>query len=167
MLIKSVDEAHAIPPRTRRFQFLPLFAACVFALTMYATKADAQIVGDMEANIPFQFHAGNTKLPPGKYVVHALEDSDLTMMEISSADGSTSALFQVRPAEAGSAPAKIELIFNKYGNRYFLAQLFDEGNPSGSTVIESRYEKGLSRAAAETQEHVPLHRRAQRGNSGS
>ena len=32
--------------------------------------------------------------------------------------------------------------------------------------IESRYEKGLSRAAAETQEHVPLHRRAQRGNSG-
>ena len=167
MLIKSVDETHAIPPRTRRFQFLPLFVACVFALTMYPTKADTQIVGDMEANIPFQFHAGNTKLPPGRYVVHVLEGSDLTMMEISSADGSTSALFQVRPAEASSAPAKSELIFNKYGNRYFLAQLFDEGNPSGSTVIESRYEKGLSRAAAETQEHVPLHRRAQRGNSGS
>ena len=134
---------------------------------MYPTKADAQIVGDMEANIPFQFHVGNTKLPPGKYVIHVLDDSDLTMMEISSADGSTSALFQVRPAEASSAPAKSELIFNKYGNRYFLAQLFDEGNPSGSTVIESRYEKGVSRAAAETQEHVPLHRRAQRGNSGS
>jgi hypothetical protein len=167
MLIKSVDETHGIYPRTRRFQFLPLFVACVFALTMYPTKADAQIVGDMEANIPFQFHAGNTKLPPGKYVVHVLEDSDLTMMEISSADGSTSALFQVRPAEASSAPAKSELIFNKYGNRYFLAQLFNEGNPSGSTVIESRYEKGLRRAAAETQEHVPLHRRAQRGNSGS
>jgi hypothetical protein len=103
MLIKSVDETQGIHPRTRRFQFLPLFVACVFALTMYPTKADAQIVGDMEANIPFQFHAGNTKLPPGKYVVHVLEDSDLTMMEISSADGSTSALFQVRPAEASSA----------------------------------------------------------------
>jgi hypothetical protein len=167
MLIKSVDETQGIHPRTRRFQFLPLFVACVFALTMYPTKADAQIVGDMEANIPFQFHVGNTKLPPGKYVIHVLDDSDLTMMEISSADGSTSALFQVRPAEASSAPAKSELIFNKYGNRYFLAQLFDEGNPSGSTVIESRYEKGVSRAAAETQEHVPLHRRAQRGNSGS
>jgi hypothetical protein len=167
MLIESVDETHAIHPRTRRFQFLPLFAACVFALTMYPTKTNAQIVGDMEADIPFQFHVGNTKLPPGKYVIHVLDDSDLTMMEISSADGSTSALFQVRPAEASSAPAKSELIFNKYGNRYFLAQLFDEGNPSGSTVIESRYEKGLSRAAAEAQEHVPVHRRAQRGNSGS
>ena len=91
MLIKSVDETRGIHPRTRRFQFLPLFVACVFALTMYPTKADAQIVGDMEANIPFQFHAGNTKLPPGKYVVHVLEGSDLTMMEISNADGSTSA----------------------------------------------------------------------------
>jgi hypothetical protein len=58
MLIESVDETHAIHPRTRRFQFLPLFAACVFALTMYPTKTNAQIVGDMEADIPFQFHVG-------------------------------------------------------------------------------------------------------------
>ena len=75
-------------------------------------------------------------------------------MEISSADGATSALFEVRGAEANSAPAKSELIFNKYGNRYFLAKLFDEGNPSGSVVLESRYEKRIQ-AAAEAQEHVP------------
>jgi len=143
--------------------FLPLFDACVFALTMYPTKADAQIFGDMEANIPFQFHAGNSKLPPGKYVIHVLDDSDLTMMEISSPDGSTSALFQVRPAEASSAPAKSELIFNKYGNRYFLAKVFDEGNPTGSQVLESRYEKRISEVA-EGQEHVPAHHQAQPGN---
>jgi hypothetical protein len=164
MLTESIAKTHAIHPRARGYQFLSLFVACVFALTLYPTKADAQIVGDVEANIPFQFHVGNTKLPPGKYVIHVLEDSDLTMMEISSADGSTSALFQVRPAEASSTPAKSELIFNKYGNRYFLAQLFDEGNPSGSTVIESRYEKGLSRAAAEAQQHVPTHHKGQSGN---
>jgi|HubBroStandDraft_4_1064222.scaffolds.fasta_scaffold81472_3 hypothetical protein len=167
MLTESVDKTHAIHPRTRRFQFLSFFAACVFALTMYPTKANAQIIGDMEANIPFQFHVGNTKLPPGKYVIHVLDDSDLTIMEISSADGSTSALFQVQAAQASSAPAKSELIFNKYGDHYFLAQLFDEGNPSGSTVEQSRYEKRISKAAAETQEHVPAHHRARRGTSGS
>ena len=70
-----------------------------------------------------------------------LDNTDLSIMEISSADGSTSALFEVHDAEANSAPAKSELIFNKYGNRYFLAKLFDEGNPNGSTVDESRYEK--------------------------
>ena len=139
-------------------RLLSLLIALVFALTMYPTKAKAQITGDLEVDVPFQFHAGNSKLPPGKYFIHVLDNSNLNIMEISSADGATSALFEVRGAEANSAPAKSELIFNKYGNRYFLAKLFDEGNPSGSVVLESRYEKGVQ-SAAEAQEHVPARHR--------
>jgi hypothetical protein len=145
-------------------QLLSLFIALVFAVTLYPSKAQAQIVGDMEANIPFQFHAGNVKLPAGRYFIHVLDNTDLTVMEISSADGTTTALFDVQSAQANSAPAKSELIFDKYGNRYFLAKLFDEGNPSGSQVLESRYEKRISQAAAEGQEHVPAHHRGQQGN---
>src|SRR4029077_6522954 len=130
MFTEATDKAHANHIATRGRQLLPLFIALVFALTIYPTKAHAHIVGELEANIPFQFHAGNTKLPPGKYVIHVLDNTDLGVMEISSADGSTSALFEVRNADANSAPAKNELIFNKYGNRYFLAKLFDEGNPN-------------------------------------
>jgi hypothetical protein len=74
-------------------------------------------------------------------------------------DGSTSALFDVESVEANSAPAKNELIFNKYGNRYFLAKLFDQENPNGSKVVESRYEKRIGQATAETQEHVPARHR--------
>jgi len=121
-------------------------------------------MGELEANIPFEFHVGSSKLPPGKYVIHMLDDSSLTVMEITSADGSTSALFDVQSAEAKSAPAKNELIFNKYGNRYFLAKLFDEGNPSGSAVDESRYEKTVSKATAEAQAHVPAHHKGQKGD---
>ena len=68
--------------KTRRYQLLSLFIALVFALTMYPTKAQAQIVGNLEADIPFQFHVGNAKLPAGKYTIHALDNSDLTVMEI-------------------------------------------------------------------------------------
>jgi len=124
--------------KRRHYPLLSLFIALVFALTMYSSKAQAQIIGNLEADIPFQFHAGNTELPPGKYVIHILDNSDLTIMEISSADGKMSALFDVREAEANSTPARDELIFNKYGNRYFLAKLFDESNADGSAVIESR-----------------------------
>ena len=81
---------------TRRDQLLLLFIALVFALTMHPTKARAQIVGNLEADIPFQFHVGNVKLPLGKYNIHVLDNSDLTTMEISSTDGSSSALFEVR-----------------------------------------------------------------------
>jgi len=140
-------------------QLLSLFIALVFALTLYPSKAQAQIVGEIEANIPFQFHAGNVKLPAGRYFIHVLDNTDLTVMEITSADGSTSALFDVQGTQATSSPAKSELIFDKYGNRYFLAKLFDEGNPSGSQVVESRYEKRISQASAEGQEHVAALRR--------
>ena len=160
MFIETINKSHG-----RKVQYLlTLFIAFVFALTIYASRAQAQIVGDLEVNIPFQFHAGNAKLPAGKYRVHVLDDSGLTVMEISSVDGSTAALFQVDSAEANSTPAKSELIFNKYGNRYFLAKLFDEGDPNGSRVVESRYEKMVGQAAQEAQEHVPAHRRTQQGN---
>ncbi len=164
MFIETIDKARANHTRTRGHQLLSLFIALVFALTIYPSKAHAQIVGDLEVNIPFQFHAGNAKLPAGQYRIHVLDDSDLSVMEISSSDGSTSALFQVQATDANSAPAKSELIFNKYGNRYFLAKLFDEGNPSGSQVVESRYEKRISQAASEPQAHVTAHRSGQQGN---
>ena len=164
MFTEMINKGPASHKGARVRYLLSLVVALVFALTIYPTKAHAQIVGDLEVNIPFQFHAGNAKLPAGKYRIHMLDDSDLTVMEISSEDGSTSALFQVRDAETNATPAKSELIFNKYGNRYFLAKLFDEGNPSGSQVLESRYEKKLNQATAEAQAHVPAHHRTQQGN---
>jgi hypothetical protein len=164
MFTETIDRTHASKKGTRGHHLLALLIALVFALTIYPTRAHAQIVGDLEVNVPFQFHAGNAKLPPGKYVIHKLDDSNLTLMEITSADGSTSALFEVQAAEANSAPAKSELIFNKYGDRYFLAKLFDEGNPSGSQLPESRYEKTVSQTVDEAQTHVPAHHRGQQGN---
>jgi hypothetical protein len=144
---------------TGRYQLLSLFIALVITLTMHPIKAQAQIIGSLEADIPFQFHVGGAKLPAGKYIIHVLDNSDLTLMEISSADGSTSALFQVRDAQAKSTPGKNELIFDKYGNRYFLGQLFDESNRFGSAVVKDGYEQRVAEAAAEGQEHVPAHHR--------
>lgn len=136
-------------------QYLPfLFIGLAFVLAMYPSQAQAQITGELQVKIPFQFHVGNAKLPAGEYRIHVLDDSDLTTMEITSLDGSTSALFQVQDADANSAPTKSELIFDKYGKRYFLAKVFEEGNPNGSQLLESRYQKGLSRETKEAQEHV-------------
>jgi hypothetical protein len=143
---------------TRRYQLLSLFIAVVFALTVYPCKAQAQIVGNLEADIPFQFHVGNTKLPAGKYTIHVLDNANLTVMEISSADGSSSALFEVRDVETKPAPGKSELVFNKYGHRYFLEKLFEESDPSGSEVVKTGYEKRIAEAAAESEEHVPAQR---------
>lgn len=164
MSTETINKGTASRNATRRHHFLSFFIALVFAMTLYPAKAHAQIIGNLEVTIPFQFHAGNAKLPAGKYIIHMLDNSDLTVMEITSADGSTSALFQVQDAEANSTPAKSELIFNKYGDRYFLAKVFDEGNANGSEVSKSTYEKKVSQATMEAQAHIPARRQAQQGN---
>jgi hypothetical protein len=164
MITEPVEMAHGSRNRTMGRHLLLSFIALVFTLTFSPSKAHAQIIGEIEADIPFQFHAGDAKLPAGKYIIRTVDNTDLTIMEIISEDNSVSALFEVRDAEASAAPAKTELIFNKYGDRYFLAKLFDEGNPSGSTIAESRYEKRVGQAKVEAQAHVPAHHRAQHGD---
>jgi hypothetical protein len=163
MFIESIDKAHTVHRGTKSFQLLSFFTALVFALAIHPAKAHAQIIGELEVTVPFQFYAGNSKLPAGKYILHMLDNSDLRTMEITTADGSTSALFEVEDAESNSVPPKSELIFNKYGNRYFLARVFDEGNPDGSRVPESPYEKKVSQAAAEAQAHVAAYHQGQQG----
>jgi len=164
MYIGAVSGGAASRKATRRHHLLTFFIALVFALMLYPAKVHAQIIGKLAVSIPFQFHAGNAKLPPGNYIIHMLDDSDLKVMEITSADGSTSALFEVQNAEANSTPGKSELIFNKYGNRYFLAKVFDEGNPSGSAVAKSSYEKRVGQATKEAEAHIQAHRGGQQGN---
>ena len=154
MFTESIDKAHPNDNSRKYGQLLSLVIALVFALSIHPAKAHAQITGELEVNIPFQFYAGDAKLPAGKYVVRMLDNTNLRLMEISSADDSVSALFAVKDTQ-GPAPRKSELLFNKYGNRYFLAKVFDEGNPDGSAVPESQYEKRVGQAAAEAQEHVP------------
>jgi hypothetical protein len=164
MFSATSSNSHTSRKVTSRQYLLSLFVALAFALMIHPSKAQAQVIGDLEVSIPFQFHAGNAKLPAGHYRIRPLDDSDLTVMEISNMDGSVSALFEVRDAKADSTPAKDELVFNKYGNRYFLAKLYQDGSDTGSEVIESRYEKTVSHQTMEAQEHVPARPTAARGN---
>ena len=163
MSFHNTDQCLLRTTRAGRY-LLSVVAALLLALAISPGIAHAQVIGHIEVNVPFQFHAGNTKLPAGKYVLHMLDNSDLTIMEISTLDGSTSALFEVEPTQASSAPAKSELIFKKYGDRYFLAKVFDGDNPDGSRVIVSRYEKRISQETTPTEEHVPAGHRKQQGN---
>jgi hypothetical protein len=143
-------------------QFLSSFVFLGLMITLGASKGQAQIIGPIEADIQFPFYAGDTKFPPGKYIIKPLDNSDLTLIEISTPDGRNSALFQVREAQASTSPPKTELIFNKYGNNYFLSKLFDEGNKLGSALEESRYQKKLSSGGAAVEDrHVSARHRTQ------
>jgi hypothetical protein len=153
-----------IPTKTGWRTLLPLFLTLGFAMSFWPAKTQAQIIGNLVAEVPFQFHVGNTTLPAGKYLIHQLEGSGLTVMQISSMDGKVSELFNVGPTQAKSEPDKTELIFNKYGDRYFLSEMFDEGNPDGNRLVTSRDEKRASKESGADVARVAAHHANQEGN---
>lgn len=140
--------------KTKIKQSLLPGVAFIVALTMHPNKAQAQIMDRLEVNVPFEFHVGNSTLPAGKYTIQPVDDSDLTVLEIRSADGSTSAFFNVESVDEKAVPAKNEVTFQRYGNRYFLAKVFEERNRSGDKVTESPDETRIGQAA-KGQEHAP------------
>jgi len=158
MLINNIEHARG------KHALLPLFLTLLFAMSFWPARAQAQIIGNLEADVPFQFHVGNTALPAGRYMIHELEGSDLTVMQISSADGKLSALFDVESAQAKTTPEKSELIFNKYGDSYFLSELFDEGNVDGSKLMTSREEKRASKESGAEVAQVSAGHPQQNGN---
>jgi hypothetical protein len=164
MFIQTINHARTGRKSATQRHLLSLLIAFVFGLAIYPSRANAQITGELLVNVPFTFNVGNAKLPAGEYRINVMDDSNLSVMTISNTDGSASAFFQVRETQAGSTPDQSELIFNRYGNTYFLSTLYEEGSALGSQVLESRQEKIISQQTTQAQEHVPAHRGAQRGN---
>jgi hypothetical protein len=124
-------------------QFLSVLMATAALATVGASGAQAQLVGTIETDVPFAFHAGSATLPAGRYTVQLPTDMNLRVLRIASADGGTTAFVEVADAEASTTPAKTELVFDKYGDQYFLSKVFDEGNRAGTEVLPTRYEKSL------------------------
>ena len=85
-------------------------------------------------------------------------------MQISSADGRLSVLFGVESAQARTTPEKSELLFNKYGDGFFLSEMFDEGNVDGSRLLTSRDEKRASKENGADVAHVTARHPQQEGN---
>jgi hypothetical protein len=146
-------------PLGRRWHYSLLSIVLVFILTMYSTQAPAQIYWDLEVD-PISVLCGKHQTSIRQVHRPHAERLRYGAVEIVSAGGSTSVFFEVGGAvKADSSRTNSELIFNKYGNRYFLEKLSDEGGLSVKLLGESGYEKRIGRAAAEAQEHVPAHHR--------
>ena len=108
-----------------------------------AVAAKAQTGGrtQLVANIPFQFNIGNKTLPAGKYAVRAASGgTSIVVLTIQSHDGKASASLMMSTVE-GKAQQGAKLIFNRYGNQYFFAEAWVDGDANGLQAPKSRAER--------------------------
>ena len=99
------------------------------------------------ANIPFEFSVGNKILPAGEYTVRQLTQSGPVVLQIRMKDGSASAVVHMITA-IGKAEDNARLVFNRYGNKYFFAGAWVDGEKSGLEALKSRGERAVEREIA-------------------
>jgi len=130
--------------------------ATLFVLSLIVAAQVAQADEPMLVNIPFAFVAGNVTLPAGEYRVQKL-DGNSTVVLIRCSDATASAMVVTHAAQAKELQTESKLIFNQYGNRYFLSQVWRAGSIRGRELMKSRSEKEISQSARfETKGEVTL-----------
>jgi hypothetical protein len=116
-------------------------------------SAQAQISRRIEVDIPFKFTVGDTTLPAGKYYVKQPGDMELQALEITSADGKVSVFALVENAQGDKTPSKSELVFDRYGDRDFLRQVWESGHQFGAELPKSHAEKKIAQKMANPKRH--------------
>jgi len=130
----------------------------VLTLSLFAIegviRARAQVVDTIGADVPFGFTIRDHTLPAGSYAIKRL-DSQPGVMEIRDADGERVLLFLTGSAQSAKEPKQTELIFDRFGDQYFLAEIFEAGNGAGAQVPKSRAERSLEKQIATVKVSVP------------
>lgn len=120
--------------------------ALIVALT--ALTAQAQSANQMKANIPFSFTIGSQTLPAGEYTIRYVnQDSGKTALLFKSADGRTSRIVNMMMSQKEEALTKASLVFNRYGESYFLSEVWTGADQYGLSLPKSRAERNLSEIA--------------------
>ena len=94
----------------------------------------------MRATIPFDFAIGSKSFSAGDYTVK--QDAATSVVAIQSADH-RSAMTLTIGVRSNEAPKKGKLVFTRYGDRYFLSQVWTPGGDVGRQFPKSHAEKEL------------------------
>jgi hypothetical protein len=120
--------------------------ACSLALVAFApgSRAIAQnSTVHLVANVPFDFRSGSEMMPAGRYDIQQLSNNVLI---VRGASQPRSQMLVVSNAETFKPSDHGKLLFHRYGNRYFLYQIWSSGNTTGFELPKSHAEKETLRA---------------------
>jgi hypothetical protein len=132
-----------------------LMAGLLVLSSMAATQV-ARAQEPLVVNIPFAFVAGNATLPAGEYRVQKWGLTS-SLLLIQCPNAGESAVVITNAAQAKELQSESKLVFNRYGKRYFLAQVWTAGSIRGRQLLKSPREKEMAQVSRiETKGEITL-----------
>lgn len=136
----------------RLFALITLLVTIAFASAL--TSVSAQTPGHIaRASIPFEFNVGGKSLPAGTYTVARI-NSDGTSLRVSNQQNSAIRLTQ--SVVASEPKNQSILVFKRYGDRYFLSQVWLAGESTGREMFKSRSEKEMAQELAKNNQQAEI-----------
>ena len=121
-------------------------AIAMFITTVAVASAQAQNAPTVSVTIPFGFEVAGKTLPAGDYQLR-MEGSRSTL-KIQNHDTLRTTFVTISPLQRTDIQNQSKLVFNRYGNQYFLSQVWIAGRSSGEEVRQSSTERGIRRELA-------------------
>ena len=118
-----------------------LAAALLAAAGLYAQSSQTLV-----ANVPFGFHVGSVALPAGEYKVDP--QAAPGFVRLISADHKSVAIIGTFATQAPKYNEQGKLVFNRYGDNYFLSQVWPPG-VTGREIGKSNREKEMASNAGQ------------------
>jgi hypothetical protein len=118
-----------------------IVAVSVCAASLATTQA-APFSVSIRAEIPFDFNVGKKRLPKGEYIIESVGDAGT--LSIRNADKGKSVIFNTirsKPTD-GKKP---KLVFNRYGDQYFLSRVWDQSSETILKLNKSGTEKRVAK----------------------
>lgn len=121
---------------------------CAILLATFVVSAQAQSPSNrVTAQIPFDFNIGDKKLPSGKYTVGRLrQNANDIVQSIDDKDGHSKAIHTSIPVRNLDLTDNAKLVFHRYGDQYFLYQVWPAGTTTGRQFPASRSERDAQRS---------------------
>ncbi len=94
--------------------------------------------GQFHVNIPFQFTIGQHAMPAGGYIVRVGSGTPMVVFHMDGGKANHVAL--TNGIESNAKAGKASLVFQRYGNRYFLSQVWT-GDVVGKELPKSAAER--------------------------
>jgi len=122
-------------------------------LVTAVVSANAQSARVSTARIPFEFNVGDKALPAGQYLVKTITESGEAVMISNDNGGSVRLTHSIRSSKT---PARGKLVFHRYGDTYYLSEVWNKGEMTGRQLFRSKQERNIERQLARTNSHSEL-----------
>jgi hypothetical protein len=114
---------------------------------MAIVSAQGQTIRRLSAQIPFDFVVGDQTLSAGEYIV-STTGQDGSALRIGNAKASANLIRMSIRVENQRKRTDSRFVFHRYGETYFLAEVWQAGDSTGRALLPTKAERKLKRERA-------------------